>query len=77
MKLIIIIAPAVAYITFCASAAIYCITNGKLFKSFFHDKLGWHVVPEENESYFDGCSFHGKCAICGKECMQDSQGNWF
>ena len=37
--------------------------------------LGWHLIKSYTE--FDGCSLHGKCIICGKECMRDSQGNWF
>lgn len=46
------------------------------FKRWFHDILGWHV-PGEAFSSFDGCSFHNRCKHCGKEIMQDSQGNWF
>ena len=46
-----------------------------LCRKFFHDILEWHR-PDETES-FDGCSFHSKCKYCGKDIMQDSQGNWF
>jgi hypothetical protein len=46
-----------------------------LFKFFYHDLLGWHM-PIEDESY-DGVSFTSKCRYCGKEIIQDSQGNWF
>lgn len=43
-----------------------------MFKTFYHDILGWHVP---NGEYFNnGCSI---CKHCGKEIMQDSQGNWF
>ncbi len=30
-----------------------------------------------NKGRFDGCSFHSECCKCGKEIMQDGQGNWF
>lgn len=42
---------------------------------FYHDFMGWHV-PDDSLSH-DGCSFHSHCKICGKDIMQDSQGNWF
>ena len=38
-------------------------------------KFGWHLAP--NEQAFDGCSCSGKCPRCGKNVLQDSQGNWF
>ena len=44
-------------------------------KWFFHDIMGWHNCKGGNGS-FDGCSQHAKCS-CGKEVMQDGQGNWF
>lgn len=47
----------------------------KIYKKFFHGVLGWHVP--NNKRSFDGCSFHSICKICGKDIMQDSQGNWF
>ena len=59
---------------------LYIITNGKLFKFFYHDLLGWHLVTTEdyiNNTTFDGCNEHNHCSLCGKEVMQDSQGNWF
>lgn len=37
--------------------------------------FGWHK-PEEKVA-FDGCTWHSKCKYCGKEIMEDSQGNWF
>ena len=46
-----------------------------LFKKFFHDILGYHMPT--NERGFDGCSPVSKCKYCGKEILQDSQGNWF
>ena len=44
-------------------------------KSIGHDIMGWHEC--DNITGFDGCSKHGICKYCGKECMQDGQGNWF
>lgn len=76
MKLIII-AGTIGYAVFCIASFIYCKTTGKFFKRFFHDILGWHIVSKKDKCYYDGCNVHGKCVICGKEVMQDSQGNWF
>lgn len=45
------------------------------FKGFYHDVLGWHKPIDEK--YFDGYNTHSCCKYCGKEIMQDSQGNWF
>lgn len=46
-----------------------------LFRKICHDVLEWHE-PDEKKS-FDGCSFHSRCKWCGREILQDSQGNWF
>lgn len=46
-----------------------------LFKWFYHDIMGWHMPTDEKE--FDGCNICSHCKYCGKEIMQDSQGNWF
>ena len=54
---------------------LYFVTKGRIFKLFYHDLLEWHIP--NNEESFDGCSFHSTCKLCGKEIMQDSQGNWF
>ena len=49
--------------------------------SWFHESIwfcnvfGWHKAPKEQG--FDGCSANGVCPVCGKEVLQDSQGNWF
>lgn len=48
-----------------------------LFKKFFHDLLLWHEPAKSEKQFFDGCSIHSICKYCGKEIMQDSQGNWF
>ena len=36
---------------------------------------GWHKKPDFVGN--DGCSNNGRCPRCGKEVLQDSQGNWF
>jgi len=54
---------------------IYLATSGKVCKWFFHNVMKWHLP--NNEESFDGCSIHSTCKFCGKEIMQDSQGNWF
>ena len=43
-------------------------------KSLGHDVLGWHDCDATG---FDGASATGTCKYCGKECLMDSQGNWF
>lgn len=48
----------------------------KPFKRIFHDVLGWHE-PIDNEIEFYGCGYSSHCKYCGKEILQDSQGNWF
>ena len=58
---------------FYGSAILYCEFG--LFKRFYHDILKWHKPTDEKE--FDGCNTHSHCKYCGKEIMQDSQGNWF
>jgi hypothetical protein len=58
------------------SGVVYLISKGKIFKLFYHDILEWHL-PDDKPQKFDGCSFHAHCKLCGKEIMQDSQGNWF
>lgn len=45
-------------------------------KFFYHDLLDWHR-PDDSPQYSDGCSQHAKCKYCGRDIMQDSQGNWF
>jgi hypothetical protein len=46
-------------------------------KWLYHDIMGWHQPKDDAEITFDGCSSHCTCKHCGKEIMQDSQGNWF
>lgn len=45
-------------------------------KIYYHDVLGWHT-PDDSPHYSDGLSEHARCKHCGKDIMQDSQGNWF
>lgn len=47
-------------------AGLYWWTG--LFKFYYHNFLGWHK-PDD--------SVQCKCRYCGKDIMQDSQGNWF
>ena len=55
---------------------IYTLSKGRIFIKLYHDICGQHL-PKEDEEGFNGCSFESHCKICGKEIMQDSQGNWF
>jgi hypothetical protein len=59
---------------FMITSVIYVKTG--LFNAFYHDVLGWHH-PDNSPKWSDGCSTHAKCKWCGKDIMQDSQGNWF
>ncbi len=45
-------------------------------KFFYHDLLHWHN-PDGSSKWHDGCSMHCVCKHCGRNIMQDSQGNWF
>ena len=67
-------------IAFCSLAWLY-VGPGLYFKFgflkfFYHDVLHWHI-PDNSTHYFDGLSDHATCKYCGKDIMQDSQGNWF
>ena len=54
---------------------VYMLRPNKYLGWLFHDILKWHAP--DHKRYFDGCSHHSVCRFCGKEIMQDSQGNWF
>lgn len=54
---------------------VFCAVFNDCLPKLFCDKFGWHVKPKDIKS--DGCSMTGKCSRCGKDTMQDSQGNWF
>jgi hypothetical protein len=47
-----------------------------ILKFYYHDLFKWHL-PDKSPQHYDGCSMHAKCRHCGREIMQDSQGNWF
>ncbi len=51
------------------------IFPSKSLKWLWCDILGWHRPTSDR--YSDGCSEHSKCRICGRDIMQDSQGNWY
>lgn len=57
------------------SGIVYLLTGHPRF--IYHDILGWHKPGKNEKIWNDGCSFHCTCKYCGKEIMQDSQGNWF
>lgn len=57
------------------SGVIWYVHPYKAMSWFYHDILGWS--KPDNSRYYDGCSVHSHCRFCGKEIMQDSQGNWF
>ena len=54
----------------------YTVSKGRIFNKLGHDVLSWHL-PDDKPQKFDGCTIHSHCKFCGKEIMQDSQGNWF
>lgn len=58
------------------SGVIYMVSKGRIFDWFYHNVLKWHL-PDNKPQEFDGCNIHTHCKFCGKEIMQDSQGNWF
>ena len=59
------------------SSYMYLITGGREFTWFFHDVMGWHIPDDKEPQESDGCNVHAHCKFCGKEIMQDSQGNWY
>ena len=56
-------------------AIAWCIRPFKALTWWYHDILGWH--RPNGDCFFDGTNIYSHCRICGKEIMQDSQGNWF
>lgn len=63
-----------SFIWMCLGTGLYFKFG--FFKFYYHDLLGWHT-PDDSPQYSDGCSQHARCKHCGKDIMQDSQGNWF
>lgn len=51
------------------------ILNNHLNWKWLCKNAGWHQSPKKMG--FDGCSLNGSCPRCGKDVMQDSQGNWY
>ena len=52
--------------------------DNKFGTSYSCKYWGWHDGKGETAGVkFDGCSVHAACSKCGKEVMQDGQGNWF
>ena len=72
--MLIVIGLILFMVVFYGSTALY-LTKG-WFHRWYHDVLGWHQ-PDNQPHSFDGCSEHATCKWCGKDIMQDSQGNWF
>ena len=54
---------------------VLMIIDKRSKSKWFCDKMGWHKAPERVG--FDGCSMNGKCSRCGKDVLQDSNGDWF
>ena len=55
---------------------VLCAYDLKFGTAYSCRTWGWHNGKDGAQS-FDGCSVHASCSKCGKEVMQDSQGNWF
>ena len=70
----------------CIHLGLFVALIGGIFGWIAYDKLigctltcrylGWHNGNAGAKS-FDGLSIHARCDKCGKEVMQDGQGNWF
>ena len=82
---VLLVCNIITYSTFCATellsifwAGLGAVLYFKVgwFKFFYHDFLGWHT-PDDSPHSFDGLSEHATCKYCGRDIMQDSQGNWF
>jgi hypothetical protein len=71
MKIILIILIMVFLLPF-----ILCLIDRFKGTHYSCSTFGWHNGSGGNNS-FDGCSALATCSKCGKEVMQDSQGNWF
>ena len=70
------------FITILAASTVWMYVGAGLYfkfgllKFWYHDWLGW-CTPDDSQQWYDGCSTHAKCKHCGRDIMQDSQGNWF
>jgi hypothetical protein len=58
---------------------LLCVFSGFLPKWYACDCMGWHKRPNNivNNGHAGFVHNNGTCPKCGKEVMQDSQGNWF
>jgi len=67
----------IIFLLLIAVPPILLILIDKIWKTHYSCRwYGWHNGKSGSIS-FDGCSVHAICSKCGKEVMQDSQGNWF
>lgn len=73
-KIVVLALMSVPVLIWAASPLYFLFGVGKWL---YHDALGWHQPRKDVKDGFDGCSVHNICKHCGKEIMQDSQGNWF
>ena len=74
MTILLIIAAALVFMLIAPVAL--CMYDLKFGTSYSCRAWGWHNGKGGTKS-FDGCNTHSTCSKCGKEVMQDSQGNWF
>jgi predicted RNA-binding Zn-ribbon protein involved in translation (DUF1610 family) len=58
---------------------LLCLCSRWLPKWYACDAMGWHMRPQNivNNGHAGFVHNNGTCPKCGKEVMQDSQGNWF
>lgn len=65
--------------SFCTILVVGSIVNKFSNNKWFCNFWGWHKEPKNisNIGRNGFVCFKGKCPRCGKEVMQDSQGNWF
>ena len=56
---------------------LLCVMDHYFGTSYSCRFWSWHNGKGMIKKKFDGCSVYSICSKCGKEVMQDSQGNWF
>ena len=56
---------------------VYLGTKGRFLVKIYHDLIGWHLPNYDKGIKRDRVNTYAICKHCGKEIMQDSQGNWF
>jgi len=59
--------------------SILCWIDNVKGTTYSCEIFGWHngSLKSKTGKVFDGASNLARCSKCGKEVMQDSQGNWF